>query len=465
MHGLAALILSTSLAAAGMLAQAQPAVPASPGAASPASANAAADPIRQAERLLAAGRADEAWRMLEARAADLAGNPDFDYLLGLAALDSGRPGKAIFALERVLMARPDFLPARAEIARAYFMARETENARREFAAVAARQIPEAARQTIGRYLDAIDRGDLAAAARPKTRVELLVDAGYDSNVNFGSASGQWLLSDGTAVTPLAASLPRSSNTLGAALAFGASGPVTGSLAGPLAGRLEWNLGARASLRLYDRVSDFDQNQFDLSGGLTLTDGCHRYTVAALLQHLRLDGDAFRNAAGALLQWQCETDPRTLVGGSLQSFRLDYPGSGLRDARRNAIGLNAARILDTASRPILIGAISFGEENSRHGLDNLSHDFLSVRGGLVARLSADWRSSTVLSWEKRDFGAAEPLFGVVREDRQAEVRIEFERRVNNRTSLVPQLVHTRNRSTLSPNDFRRTQAGIQLRHRF
>ena len=449
----------------GLLAAPAPRAQAQSPAGDAAPAEAAADPIRQAERLLAAGRAEEAWQMLEARVAELAGRPDFDYLLGLAALDSGRPGQAIFALERVLMARPDFLPARAEIARAYFMARETENARREFAAVAARRIPEAARQTIGRYLDAIERGDAGGAPGATARLEVALDAGYDSNVNFGSASGQWVLADGTAVTPLAASLPRSSNTLGAALAATASGPVAASLAGPLAGRLEWNLGARAALRRYDRVSDFDQEQFDLSAGLSLRNGCHRYTVAALLQHLRLDGHAYRNASGALLQWQCETDPRTLVGATLQSFWLDFPGAELRDARRNAVGLNAARILDTPSRPILIGSIAAGEETSRAGLDNLSHEFLSLRAGLVARLSADWRSSTVLAWEKRDFDGAEPLFGTAREDRQTELRIEFERRVNNRTFVAPQIVHTRNRSTLSPNDFRRTEVGVQLRHRF
>lgn len=441
-----------------------------PGLAQPARSDAGAsaqavDPIRQAERLLAAGQAEQAWQMLEPRVAEWAGRPDFDYLLGLAALDSERPGQAIFALERVLMALPDHLPARAEIARAYFMVRETENARREFAAVAARRIPEAARQTIGRYLDAIERGETGGAARPTTRVELTIDTGHDSNVNFGSASGRWVLADGTAVTPLAASRARSSNTLGASLSAAATGPVSASLAGPFAGRLEWNLAARASLRRYHQVSEFDQEQFDGSGGLSLRDGCHRYAVAALLQNLQLDGHSYRNAAGALFQWQCETDPRTLVGATLQNFRLDYPGASMRDARRKALGLNAARILDTASRPILIGAITVGEETSRAGLGNLAHDFLSLRAGLVARLSSDWRGSTVLAWEKRDFDAAEPLFGVVREDRQTELRIEFERRVNNHTSVTPQIVHTRNRSTLSPNDFRRTEVGVQLRHRF
>lgn len=422
-----------------------------------------AELLGNARRQIDAGQAEAAWRALEARLDDYAGDPEFDYLLGLAALDSGHPGRAILALERVLIVRPDFLQARAEIARAYFVARERENARREFETVAAQRVPEPVRQVISRYLDAIQRID--EESRGKLTGVLEVELGYDSNVNFGSASGQWVLADGTAVTPLAASLPRSSNTLGAALAAAASGPVSASLAGPLAGKLEWNLGARASLRRYDRVSDFDQEQFDVSGGLSLRNGCHRYTVAALLQHLRLDGQAYRNASGALLQWQCETDPRTLIGATLQSFRLDFPGAGLRDARRNAVGLNAARILDTASRPILIGSIAAGEETSRAGLDNLSHDFVSLRAGVVARLSADWRSTAVLAWETRDFDGVEPLFGTAREDRQIELRIEFERRVNNRTFVAPQIVHTRNRSTLSPNDFRRTEVGVQLRHRF
>ncbi|MFP5406441.1 MAG: hypothetical protein ACLGHY_08935, partial [Gammaproteobacteria bacterium] len=113
----------------------------------------------------------------------------------------------------------------------------------------------------------------------------------------------------------------------------------------------------------------------------------------------------------------------------------------------------------------IGSAAVGKEASRRGMDNLSYDFASLRAGVVARVAPDWRASINLSWERRNFGAAEPIFGVVREDRQTELRIEFERRIDERTAIAPQIVHTNNRSTLSPNDFRRTQIGVQLRHRF
>jgi tetratricopeptide (TPR) repeat protein len=415
----------------------------------------AIDLIGRAERLLASGQADEAWRMLEENAANFAGDPRFDYMLGLAAIDSGRPGQAIFALERVLMVRPDFLPARAEIARAYFMVREHENARREFASVSAERIPEAARQTIGLYLDAIQRA--AQAGRPVFSLRAEFETGYDSNANFGSASGHWLLADGTGVTPLPASRPRSSTVLAGALALDASGQFSE--------RIEWIAGARASARYFPRVPELDQQQFDVSGGLTMREGCHRWSALALLQHLQLDGSAYRNAGGAVLQWQCEINARTMVGASLQAFDLDYPSAPIRDARRTAVGVNAARVLDAPGRPILVASLAAGQESSKRDIDHLGHDFLSARVGVVARIAPNWRASANLSWERREFGGAEPIFGVVRNDRQTELRIELERKIDEQTSLVPHLVGTRNASTLSPNDFRRVQAGVLVRHRF
>ncbi len=53
-----------------------------------------------------------------------AGESAFDYLLGIAALDSGHVTRAIFALERVLAVQPQNNLARAEIARAYLIAGE-----------------------------------------------------------------------------------------------------------------------------------------------------------------------------------------------------------------------------------------------------------------------------------------------------------------------------------------------------
>ena len=411
--------------------------------------------LARARRMIDGGGAEAAFRTLQARVADYGGDPDFDYLLGLAALDSGHPGEAVIALERVLMVRPSFLQARAEIARAYFALRERENARREFEIVAAQRIPDEARRVIGRYLDAIRSIDDAARSTLVGLVEL--ETGYDSNVNFGSSTGQWVLADGTAVSPLGISLPRNSAVFASALGLNWSVPMGGGW--------QWTTGGRASLRRYPSAHTLDQDQFDLSSGFAFRTGCHQFNMLAQFQHLQLGGAAFRNALGALGHWQCDLDARTQVGAYVQGFSLDFPEEPMRDARRSAVGLTFARVLDGARRPIVVAGAQVGNETSRRDLDNLSYDFFGARAALSMGMGGGWRGFAALSWEARNFDGVEPIFGVARRDRQTEVRFGAERALTADWSVAPAVTFTRNRSTLDPNDFRRTQAGVTLRYRF
>lgn len=411
--------------------------------------------LAHARRLVDGGQPDAAFRALDARVADYAGDPEFDYLLGLAALDSGRPGQAVIALERALIARPDFLQARAEIARAYFAIREHENARREFETVAAQRIPEEARRVIGRYLDAIRRAE--DATRPRLAIVAELEAGHDSNVNFGSSADRWVLSDGTAVVPLGISLPRNSAVLAAAL--GVNWTV------PMGGGWQWTTGGRASVRHHPSAHTLDQDQFDLSSGFAFRTGCHQINMLAQFQHLQLGGAAFRNAAGALAQWQCDLDARTQVGAYAQGFALDFPDEPVRDARRAMLGLTFARVLDGARRPILVAGLHVGTETSRRDLDNLSYDFRGVRAALSMGLGNGWRGFAALSYEARRFDGFEPLFGATRSDRQTDLRLGAERPLSDAWSIAPAITLTRSHSTLDPNDFRRAQAGVTLRYRF
>ena len=64
--------------------------------------------LADAESLLATGQSDAAYTLLTLRETDLAGNPYYDYLLGVAALDSGRHSDAIFSLRRSLAVAPEY---------------------------------------------------------------------------------------------------------------------------------------------------------------------------------------------------------------------------------------------------------------------------------------------------------------------------------------------------------------------
>lgn len=411
--------------------------------------------LAEARRLIDAGEAERAWQALEPRVGDYGGDPEFDYLLGLAALDSGRPGRAVLALERVLIVQPDFLQARAELARAYFALREHENARREFETVSAREVPQEVRQVIGRYLDAIRLREQRGAPRFTAWAQL--EAGYDSNPNFGSASGHWVLADGTAVVPLGISRPRESAAFGAALGADWNAPIGGPW--------QWTIGGRAATRRYPSTHTLDQDQFDLNSGFAFRSGCHRIDMLLQAQHLQLDGASFRDARGGLAQWQCELDDRTRVGVYAQGFAFDFPNEASRDARRAGLGLTWARILDGPARPVVVAAVSGGRERSRRGFGNLSYDYRGLRVVYSRATGAQWRSFAALSYETRAFDEPEPFFGVVRDDRQTDLQAGAERSLSPQWTIAPTVTWTRSRSNVAPNDFRRLQAGVVLRYLF
>jgi hypothetical protein len=93
-------------------------------------------PIDELHALVESGRAEEADKVFCADS-DLATRPRaFDLWCGIAAVDLGRAGEGVLALERYVLEFPNDLRARLELARAYFHAGDNLRAREEFEGVA-----------------------------------------------------------------------------------------------------------------------------------------------------------------------------------------------------------------------------------------------------------------------------------------------------------------------------------------
>ena len=146
--------------------------------------------LGQAENLLAAGNVQRAYELLQGRETELSGHAYFDYLLGVAALDSGRINEAILSLRRAATTAPQFSGARMELARAHFDAGEKNVARPIFVALLAENPPPGVRGVLDQYIAAIDTRPETPASRFDPYLELFV--GDDDNAN-GSTSDQQFL--------------------------------------------------------------------------------------------------------------------------------------------------------------------------------------------------------------------------------------------------------------------------------
>ena len=120
--------------------------------------------LHEAENLLARNDGPAAYDLLSAHESELAGNAYFDYLLGVAALDTGRTSEAILSLRRSVASAPGFSGARMELARAHFDAGEPHAARPLFAKLLSENPPPGVRNVIEQYIAAIDADGVALAA-------------------------------------------------------------------------------------------------------------------------------------------------------------------------------------------------------------------------------------------------------------------------------------------------------------
>lgn len=231
----------------------------------------------RAKAMLARNEARAAYEQLLPAEATRAGDPEFDYLLGIAALDAGEPERAVFALERVLAVQPRNHVARAEIARAYLALGEREAARREFRTVREQSIPADAKANIDRFLAAIAAADI-------TRFSGFIEfgTGYDSNVNAATSSTQIAL---PALGGLIVTLDPSSTERDDAFAM-LSGGVN------LTHKLSeaWSVvgNAAGSVRGHDDETRFDQTTLEGSLGARWARGKNAITAGGQLQNFELD---------------------------------------------------------------------------------------------------------------------------------------------------------------------------------
>jgi outer membrane protein len=414
--------------------------------------------LPQAKKLLNQSQATSAYQLLKPKVNQFAGNIEFDYLLGISALDIGKPGEALLALERTLAQQPDNLQVRAEIARAHFSLKEYDAAQAEFKSIQAKPIPDAARASINRYLDAIKLVSTKKAPRTKSnQTEWTLDwtTGVDSNVNIGSAQSEWLLGDGSSVNAATNSLGKS----GAANRLGISVEHQVAINDSIDGFIQAGITLRQSF-VGPKVSLMTA---DAAAGVVYRTHSGTLTGAILLQGSRLDHEALRNVAGTSVQWLVNGKD-TRYGPYFQYFKMSNPNNSALRSTRFLVGATVAHEL--SDRVNVSARIGVGRERSSINDPQFSFEVANVRAGVDWQIDSKWRASASASIENRQYKGVQELFAPLRrKDLESEIKVSAEREINSQWSVEPNLLLTRNRSSIGPNDYRRGQLNLIAKFKF
>ena len=430
-----------------------------------------ADPqsLEKARGLLSQGNPAGAYGVLAPLEARLAGQADFDYLLGVAALDSGKLEDAIIAFERVLAVAPNHAGAQMDLARAYYAAGSFDLAEAAFLKLRAANPPATAQAAIERYLEAIRERRQQTRAGWTSFGEL--GLGYDSNLtgvptDFGAAAFQAFNLSG--IEPTGNSVRRK-----AAFAQGAAGA---EYSRPLS--RGWSLFAGGDLRgrLYRKESDFDSYAGEVHAGAALNDGPNQWRTAASLLAYRQEGDApgdpkptnDRNMGGVAVDYRHAIDTRTQLGLGLQLNAVRFPENEIEDFDQLYLSAAWLKSFERAGLPLLYVTAFVTEDRARNkfadGVTDKSKNLAGVRTyfqyslapkvqlfnalGLVARRDKDAFARSTQVEKGRD-SYMEAAFGVAWQFRDG-------------CTLRAQYAYSGNRSNIDIYDFNRHESSSVIR---
>lgn len=402
--------------------------------------------MTRAESLIASDQAERAYDMLGDREADLAGNPYFDYLLGVAALDSGHVSEAIFSLRRSVAVAPRYAGARMELGRAYYESGNGGQARPLFVSLLDENPPSGVRGVIQQYIDAIDQKPATPGSRFSPYLELRT--GHDSNAN-GSTSNQQFL--GFMLNPQNLETESPFAEVGAGFAWIV----------PQSSRFAWRYNGRVGHRDNSDASFINATTLNGFAGGTWQRGNWFGRAGIDGYWASRDGDSNENYTGIDLLFGnrvAENWDMTLgLRGGAQRFDTAI---NVLDVDRFLYTVGVTRRFAATSR-LTLQAIGGNDTEKQSGSpygNSKSGGRLSLSTGLgdVAFLHTSIGSLTT------EFDGL--FFGLPREDEQftAAVRLEFRDVFTDGLTLVPGLIYVDNASDVALYEYDRTEIGLLIR---
>lgn len=413
-----------------------------------------AAPADDVKALLDQGKAAEAYA-LGRQHPDQLGNPAFDFYFGVAAIDAGRAGEGVLALERYIANFPDNQTARLELARGYFVLGDDARAREEFDAVRKSRPPAAVEANIERFMDAIR----AREARYRTTAGFYAEAGVgvDSNVNGGVGSANVNLPVFGSVTLLTGVKTGDTFTF-----FGAGG----NFSVPVAPGVALFGSASADGKFNHNDSAFDQRNVNAAGGVSYLTQRNLFRLTGSYNELAVENDTFRRVAGVTGEVNHQLDELQMLNGFLQFAKLEHPGPNqVRDADLWALGGGYRRAFIGKWQPLLTLSANVGEERNQENRPDLGRGFYGGRVAFAATPAPRWSLSAGATYLHSKYDGADVLLGVVRKDKYYGLDANVSYALTRNWSVRAEYQFTDNRSNLALYEYDRHLLMFKLRYEF
>ncbi len=425
--------------------------------------------FQDAQQQLAQGNPKQAYMLLVAEQKSLAGNVEFDYLLGVAALDSGKVDEAIIALERVLSSNPKNAGAQLDLGRAYFAAGSLDLAEGTFKQLALNNPPDAAKDAIKRYLAAI--AERRNQGKRKGSAWGEVSIGYDTNLtgvpaDFTSAVASSFALVG--IEPTGNSIKRKAPFLGAAVGGDLNLPFNANWGAIVGGELRG--------RAYRKESDFNQLLAEIRGGVVYTKDAHQIRLLGTGSRFNQDAQApgdpkptnDRNAGTLGAEYRYAPDPNQQLSVGLFGGVTRFPKNNIEDVKSTIVTAGWTRAIEAKGTPIVQVSVFFSDDKAyRTLIDDVadkSKRIAGLRGYAQYNFTEKFAIFTSTGFTQRSdktafARATEVEFG---RDKLFDLTLGLNWRFQPSCNLRAQWMYSRNTSNIAIYEYARNEISSNIR---
>jgi len=423
--------------------------------------------LNDAEAMIENGKPGEAYALLQPLEFEHAGEERFDYLIGVAALDSGKPDKATMALERVLVVNPDHAAARMDMARAYYQLGDFPRARTEFSLILSQHPNEKSRILIEKYLDEISEWKSGRYTRVTGYIEGTV--GHDSNVNNSTSQSQVfvdVIPGVRALEPI--NIKSSDNYYG----LTAGGDVTHKL------NSHWALYAGADLRQRGNHEQrsFDVLNLDARAGFRFGSNENDLRVGAMAGRYNLGNSHNSDSSGVNAEWRYALSQtnRLQAFGLMERYRYVDPLMQSNDYDQQAVGVGWLHAME-GGKSTLFGSLYLGSEKDvsqiisaatpNGGRTDGAKHFSGLRIGNQTSFSENTTLFASGGFQAGEYGRQNYYFQRTRSDRLYDLSAGANWRLDKLWMLRPQLSYMKNESNIDIYGFSKMDVSLTVRRDF
>lgn len=422
----------------------------------------------KAESMIIIGNPAAAYALLEPFEFELAGEERFDYLLGIAALDSGMPDKATFALERVLQVNPNSTAARLDMARAYFQLGDFPRAKFEFNIVLQQKPSEAALDNIKKYLEKIHTLETGNNSSITGYIEGTV--GSDSNVNNSTSQTRIYVDTLAANATLDPTNIRTSDTY---IAAAAGAEITYRL------NSFWHVYAAADARKrrYTTQQSFDALNLDARAGIARNGDTNQVRLGLMNGQYILGTAHNSDASGINTEWRHILSPANQLKlfGQFSQYRFVDTVMKQNDFDQQSIGGGWQHVLSNGKSSLFCNLYQGTEKDvstiitlpasPNGGRTDGARNFSGIRFGghmAVSNKSILFVNAGIQQghYEKTNY-----WFQRKRVDQLTDLNMGINWQINKDWTARPQLIYAMNDSNIEIYAFNRTDISLSIHRDF